>query len=119
MLFVSHDLGVVRHVCDRVAVMYMGRIVEQASSRALFEAPRHPYTQALIAAIPLPDPRRRTRLAQWGGDPPSPLDLPTGCAFQARCPRVMATCRVEVPLLRSGPSGHAVACHAVAQEDAA
>jgi len=116
MLFVSHDLGVVRHVCDRVAVMYLGRIVELAGAATLFEAPRHPYTQALVDAVPLPDPRRRRRATPLAGDPPSPIDLPAGCAFRGRCPRAMARCAEEVPVLKPCGAGHAVACHAVPAE---
>jgi oligopeptide/dipeptide ABC transporter ATP-binding protein len=110
-LFIAHDLAVVRHVADRVAVMYLGRIVETATKRALFESPLHPYTQALLSAIPQPDPRvARTRLAT-GGEPPSPMHPPPGCHFHTRCPHALARCRVEVPNPRPLAPGHLVSCH--------
>jgi oligopeptide/dipeptide ABC transporter ATP-binding protein len=112
-LFVSHDLSVVRHVSDRIAVMYLGRIVELAERDALFRQPRHPYTQALISAIPLPDPvaqraRRRIILA---GEIPSPARPPAGCAFHTRCPMATARCRSEAPALLPREGGALVACH--------
>ena len=112
-LFVSHDLSVVRHVSDRIAVMYLGRIVELAERDALFRQPRHPYTQALISAIPLPDPvaqraRRRIILA---GEIPSPARPPSGCAFHTRCPMATARCRSEAPALVPREGGALVACH--------
>jgi oligopeptide/dipeptide ABC transporter ATP-binding protein len=112
-LFVSHDLSVVRHVSDRIAVMYLGRIVELAERDALFRQPRHPYTQALISAIPLPDPvaqraRRRIILA---GEIPSPARPPSGCAFHTRCPMATARCRSEAPALLPREGGALVACH--------
>lgn len=109
-VFVSHDLGVVRHVADRVAVMYLGRVVEEAPKAALFAAPRHPYTAALLAAIPTPDPTRRRVGGGLTGDPPSPQNPPGGCRFHPRCPFAVARCAAEAPALR--PLGaHSVACH--------
>jgi oligopeptide transport system ATP-binding protein len=112
-LFVSHDLTVVEHVSHRVAVMYLGKIVEQASAADLYEQPRHPYTRALLAAAPVPDPdRKRVRLL-LAGEAPSPMDPPPGCAFHPRCERALpGTCDREIPLLEeaSPGSGHRVAC---------
>ncbi|MDP9149790.1 MAG: ABC transporter ATP-binding protein [Myxococcota bacterium] len=112
-LFVSHDLNVVEHVSHRVAVMYLGRLVEQATAESLYEQPQHPYTRALFAAAPVADPaRQRVRLALQG-DVPSPIDPPKGCAFHPRCPRAIAgTCDQDVPPLRAiiAGSGHKVAC---------
>ena len=111
-LFISHDLAVVKHIADRVAVMYLGRIVELAPKRALYATPRHPYTQALLAAAPRPDPamapRTRTLLQ---GDPPSPFDPPKGCAFHPRCPHAGRICREETPPLRRLDTGGEAACH--------
>ena len=110
-LFVSHDLGVIRHVSDRIAVMYLGQIVEEAPKDALFERPHHPYTQALMAAVPDPDPTR-PRTAPSIGDPPNPADPPMGCRFHPRCPLVEKRCRTEAPALRSA-DGRSAACHIV------
>ena len=117
-LFVSHDLSVVQFLCDRVAVMYLGRVVETAPAAELFARPLHPYTQGLLAAAPSIDPRKRRTQAPLQGDVPSPSRPPPGCAFHTRCPRVVARCRVEVPMLRAveqpinGPI-HQAACHLV------
>jgi peptide/nickel transport system ATP-binding protein len=111
ILFISHDLAIVEHLTHRVAVMYLGRIVEIADRRALFAAPRHPYTRALLSAVPVPDPvavRNRTVLR---GDVPSPLAPPSGCRFHTRCPAAFDRCRVEDPVPRQAAPGHIVACH--------
>ena len=109
-LFISHDLGVIEHVCDRVVVMYLGRIVESAAVGELFARPHHPYTRALLAEIPRLD-LRRTRFAALAGEIPSPVNPPAGCHFHPRCPYAIARCRSEVPRLREVAPGHHSACH--------
>ncbi len=110
-LFVAHDLAVVQHISDRVAVMYLGRIVELADCDRLFADPRHPYTQALLSAVPVPDPARAKRRMVLAGDVPSPMSPPAGCHFHTRCPYAAERCKREVPLLRELGDGHRMACH--------
>jgi oligopeptide/dipeptide ABC transporter ATP-binding protein len=111
MLFVAHDLGVVRHVSDRVAVMYVGRIVEVASTVALYARPRHPYTEALLAAVPKPDPALRDAASAPRGEIADPANPPPGCAFHPRCPHVVDRCRSELPPLREIAPAQFAACH--------
>ena len=110
-MFISHDLSVVAHTCDHVAVMYLGRLVESAPTRKLFAAPRHPYTKALFSAIPSLNPDDRGRAQRLRGEIPSPTNQPTGCKFHTRCPHVFDRCRSEEPQLEVADSGHEVACH--------
>jgi oligopeptide transport system ATP-binding protein len=110
-LFIAHDLAVVKHMADRVAVMYLGRIVEIAPKDALFAAPTHPYTRTLLLAIPRPDPHRRIARSIPGGDMPSPLHPPAGCHFHTRCAYATDLCRSETPPLRELMPGHQIACH--------
>ncbi len=115
-LFISHDLGVVRHMADRVGVMYLGKLVEVADTKEFYREPLHPYSQALLSAIPVSDPQVKKKRIVLSGDVPSPANPPGGCPFHTRCPKVMDVCRTVAPQLKPTPSGHQVACHLVHPE---
>lgn len=110
LLFISHDLDVVQYLCDRVVVLYLGRVMEIAPTAALFSAPAHPYTQALLSAAPIPDPEQAPPQVVLHGDPPSPLNPPSGCVFRTRCPHALAACADKVPELTATQEGRLVAC---------
>ncbi|HIX42115.1 MAG TPA: dipeptide ABC transporter ATP-binding protein [Candidatus Kurthia intestinigallinarum] len=110
-IFIAHDLGVVRHISNRVGVMYLGHIVELADSESLYEEPLHPYTQALLSAVPIPDPDFKREAELIKGDIPSPSNPPSGCTFHTRCPHKMAVCSQQVPVFNEIKPGHSVACH--------
>ncbi|MBP6508856.1 MAG: dipeptide ABC transporter ATP-binding protein [Opitutaceae bacterium] len=111
-VFIAHNLAVVKHVSDRIAIMYLGRIVEIAKADTVYLSPKHPYTRALISAIPTPDPSKKKQRIVLQGDVPSPINPPTGCAFHPRCPHATDRCKVEMPLLRdTGEPGQQIACH--------
>ena len=113
LLFISHDLAVVRHISHRILVLYLGRMMELADRDTLYADPRHPYTKALISAVPIPDPRleRQKQRVVLTGDLPSPLDPPSGCVFRTRCPLAIPRCAAEVPVIENIGPGHQVACH--------
>ena len=117
-LFVAHDLSVVKHVSDRVAVMYLGQLVEIAPTEALFDTPRHPYTEALLSAVPKPDPRARHERIILSRDVPDAANPPSGCRFHPRCSLASEICRTERPMMRQHGTEHRVACHAVEGGDA-
>ena len=111
MLFIAHDLAVVEHICDRVVVMYLGKIMEMAPSDTLYETPNHPYTEALLSAVPIPEPGRKRKRTVLMGDIPSAINPPSGCVFRSRCPRAEAICAREVPELKRVGDDHFSACH--------
>ncbi|BBO68690.1 peptide ABC transporter ATP-binding protein [Desulfosarcina alkanivorans] len=111
MIIISHDLAVVEYICDRIIVMYLGKIVESAAYSDLYGAPKHPYTRALLSAVPVPDPMRKKQRIILKGDVPSPMDPPSGCRFHTRCPERMAICDREIPETVDFGNGHTAACH--------
>ena len=110
-LFIAHDLAVVKHISDRIAIMYLGKVVESAAGETIYRKPLHPYTSSLISAIPVPDPHRKVERQVISGDVPSPIDPPSGCHFHPRCPQVMDRCKHDPPQLRSIDDKHLVSCH--------
>ena len=110
-LFIAHDLAVVEHISHRIAVMYLGRIVEYTDKKTLFTNPQHPYTEALLSAVPIPDPTVRRKKTILQGDVPSPIQPPSGCHFHTRCPYAEEQCKIEVPVLKAYSPGHMVSCH--------
>ena len=110
MLFIAHDLAVVEYISDRVIVLYLGRVMEVGPARSLIGAPKHPYTEALISAVPEPEPDRASERIVLQGDLPSPIDPPSGCVFRTRCPYAIAACADKIPALREVGPGHAKAC---------
>ena len=110
-LFITHDLAVAKYISDRIAIMYLGKIVEMGPKEEIFSQPKHPYTVALLSAIPIPNPKAESRRVELKGEVPSPINPPSGCRFHPRCPMVTATCREEEPKLSDVENAHLVACH--------
>ena len=110
-LFITHDLAVAKHISDRIAIMYLGKLVEVGRREAIFSDPRHPYTIALLSAIPIPDPRIKRKRVELKGEVPSPINQPSGCMFHPRCPYKVDSCSREEPLLVNVETDHYVACH--------
>jgi len=112
-LFITHDLAIAKYISDRIAIMYLGRIVEIGGKAEIFSRPMHPYTQALLLAIPVPNPERKRRIIELRGEVPSAIDVPKGCRFRTRCPCERDVCKQQEPELVSVSPGHFVACHSV------
>jgi len=110
-LFIAHDISVVRYISDRIGIMYLGKLVEEAETNALFASPKHPYTKVLLSAVPVPDPQYKKERIRLTGELPSPLNVPSGCAFHTRCPLATDRCKQETPQLTKLAADHAVACH--------
>ena len=114
-LFIAHDLAVVKHISDRIAIMYLGRIVESGEGQEIYKNPLHPYTRSLMSAIPVPDPHRKIKRQIISGDVPSPINPPSGCTFHPRCPEVIDECKYKVPSLETITRGHKASCHLIAK----
>lgn len=114
-LFIAHDLAVVKHISDRIAIMYLGRIVESGEGQEIYKNPLHPYTRSLMSAIPVPDPHRKIKRQIISGDVPSPINPPSGCTFHPRCPEVIDECKYKVPSLETITHGHKASCHLIAK----
>lgn len=113
MIIITHDLVITKYISDRIAVMYLGKIVEMGEKEEIFSNPLHPYTQALLSAIPVPNPERKRRIIELKGEVPSAIRIPTGCRFHPRCPFAEEACQKEEPELTVAPDGHLVACHLI------
>jgi len=109
--FITHDLAVAKHISDRIAIMYLGKVIELGGKVEIFSNPLHPYTQALLSAIPVPDPQRKRKPTELKGEVPSAINIPPGCRFHPRCPKAFGKCPLEVPIPRDVGKGHQVACH--------